>query len=112
MRTLLVLAHDADPPDALVGEVWHELRRTRSAARSGDVVRATGPSTGSVTSRFTDATGSPPKTVARLLRFEHAGRAASAGRRGLAHLIQPCDLAIAIACAFDPAPSLAVAAPT
>ena len=79
-RTLLALAHDGDAPDPLTRQVWHALRRSNGTARIHEVVRDTGRSPRTVTSRFTDATGLAPKTVARLLRFEHAGRAAGAGR--------------------------------
>lgn len=66
----------ADPGPALSPEVeWlrYQLAACRGAARVEPLMDETGWSRRHVTERFRHQLGVPPKTYARLLRFEHAG---------------------------------------
>lgn len=61
-------------PDPLVARAWHQLERTHGAARVAGVAERLGCSRTYLAERFTAEIGVPPKSVARLLRFERASR--------------------------------------
>lgn len=79
-RTLLDLAGRGFEPDPVVRQTWAGLRRTGGTARVSHLARETGFSQRLVTGRFAVQVGVAPKAAARILRFERAAAAVSAGR--------------------------------
>ena len=71
---------DALPPPAGVEWAWQELRRTRGRRRIRTLADEWGWSPRRLIEQFREHVGIPPKSVARVIRFEHAvqllGRAA------------------------------------
>jgi AraC-like DNA-binding protein len=66
-----LLAH-APPPSPGIAWAWKRLRETDGRARIGELAGELGWSRKRLVARFREEIGLPPKTVARLLRFEHA----------------------------------------
>jgi AraC-like DNA-binding protein len=58
-------------PDPAVAWAWDRLRRTHGAARIAELAAEIGCSRRHLSERFRRQVGLPPKTVGRLLRFQH-----------------------------------------
>ena len=73
----------ADAPPASPGVVWawRRLVQTNGAVRIGELTQELGWSRKRVVARFREEIGLPPKTAARLLRFERARELAEAAQR-------------------------------
>lgn len=76
---LLALAARGGPPDPVARQMWRGLEETSGSARISQLTRDTGFSQRHASGRFVAQVGLAPKTAARLLRFERAGRALSRG---------------------------------
>ncbi len=79
-RELVALARGGPEPDAVVSWVWDRLIAAQGQARIGDLVRETGFSHRYVGQRFKAQVGMPPKTAARIIRFERAATLLVSGR--------------------------------
>lgn len=77
---------------ASAGVVWayERLRTTHGRVRVADLARELGWSRKRLAERFHEQVGVPPKTVARMLRFERAVALAEAGGRGWAEIAFAC----------------------
>jgi len=73
----------ADAPPASPGVVWawRRLVQTNGAVRIGELTQELGWSRKRIAARFREEIGLPPKTAARLLRFERARELAEAAQR-------------------------------
>lgn len=71
--------HDAREPNANVREVWRALTASHGTASIGALAEMTGVSRRHLAKLFRAEIGATPKTMARILRFEHA--------RDLAHSV-------------------------
>jgi AraC-like DNA-binding protein len=63
---------DARPPSSGVAWAWQRLRESNGSVAIGALAEELGWSRKRLVARFRHEVGLPPKTVARLLRFEHA----------------------------------------
>ncbi|MEO3749221.1 helix-turn-helix domain-containing protein [Streptomyces sp. B6B3] len=99
--------HRADRRSAAVrpelAHAWHLLERSRGRSPVGAVAERVGLSARHLTTLFRREVGRSPKTVARLMRFEHTtARIAGTARRG-----ERTDLAaVAAACGYSDQPHL------
>ena len=66
---------EARPPSEGVAWAWRRLRETRGRAAVGTLATELGWSHRRLIARFREQVGMPPKTIGRLLRFEHVSRA-------------------------------------
>jgi AraC-like DNA-binding protein len=69
---------------------WHRLRRTAGQTPIGDLVSETGWSHRLLIARFREQVGLPPKSVARVIRFDRATHALRSSSRGLAEVAYDC----------------------
>jgi AraC-like DNA-binding protein len=65
------MTNGPEPTPAVV-EAWHRLRATNGTARIADLVRQSGLSHRHLVARFREEVGMTPKSLARVLRFEHS----------------------------------------
>ena len=73
LRTALAARMTSGPePTPAVAEVWHRLRATNGTVRIADLVRQSGLSHRHLVARFREEVGMTPKSLARVLRFEHS----------------------------------------
>jgi AraC-like DNA-binding protein len=72
---------DARPPSAGVDWAWRRLVETDGRIAVSDLARELGWSRKRIVARFREEVGLPPKTVARLLRFERARATAECEQR-------------------------------
>jgi AraC-like DNA-binding protein len=63
---------EAAPPRADVVRAWHRLRTSRGRIEIAALARELGCSRRHLAAQFRSQIGQPPKTVARILRFDHA----------------------------------------
>jgi AraC-like DNA-binding protein len=63
---------EARGPSAGVGRAWRRLRETSGRVEAGALAAEIGCSRKHLAARFHDEVGLPPKSVARILRFQHA----------------------------------------
>ncbi|WP_176741081.1 helix-turn-helix domain-containing protein [Streptomyces agglomeratus] len=63
---------DGPAPSPVVVEAWHRVCRSRGAMTVGELAEATGRSRRRLETLFNEHIGLPPKTLARVLRFQHA----------------------------------------
>jgi AraC-like DNA-binding protein len=79
-------------PQPSPGVVWayERLRATHGRARVGELTQELGWSRRRLAERFREQVGLPPKTVARMLRFERAATLAERGRRSWAEIAFAC----------------------
>jgi AraC-like DNA-binding protein len=73
-------AAEAQPASPGVEWAWHRISETRGRVRVGTLCEELGWSARRLAARFREEVGLPPKTVARLLRFEHAAELLEQGR--------------------------------
>jgi AraC-like DNA-binding protein len=73
-----------------VDGAWRRLVTTHGAVPVGELVRASGWSRRHFTARFTRAAGLPPKTFARVLRFDRAKERLQRPRLSLAEIALDC----------------------
>jgi AraC-like DNA-binding protein len=77
----------ARAPHATVRAVWHGLERSKGAASIAGLAREAGVSRRHLAKLFRAEIGATPKTMARILRFEHACHmAAAVPRQGWADI--------------------------
>ena len=69
---------------------WHELRRTGGRAPIGELANDIGWSHRRLIARFREQVGLSPKTVARVIRFDHAAQALRSSTRDLADIAYDC----------------------
>jgi AraC-like DNA-binding protein len=81
---------DARPPSPGVVWAYERLRETHGRVRIGELARELGWSRKRLAERFREQVGLPPKTVARMLRFERAAALAEEGERGWAEIAFAC----------------------
>lgn len=81
---------DAKPPEEL-SWAWRRLQESQGRVRVGALATELGWSRRRIVERFRDGLGLPPKTLARLLRFEHAR--ALAGTMPWAEVAYECGFA-------------------
>jgi AraC-like DNA-binding protein len=73
LRTALAARMTSGPqPTRAVVEMWHRLRATNGTVRIADLVRESGWSHRHLVARFREEVGVTPKSLARVLRFEHS----------------------------------------
>jgi AraC-like DNA-binding protein len=89
LRRELAGAREAVPPD--VWRAWTLLERSGGRMRVGELAAELGCSRRHLVNRFAADIGAPPKTAARLIRFEHARR--RLGSAPLARLAADCGYA-------------------
>ncbi|WP_301127429.1 helix-turn-helix domain-containing protein [Streptomyces cacaoi] len=80
------LRAEGPQPDPAVAYAWRQLTATAGTARVGALAERVGVSRRHLVRRFRQQVGLPPKTVARLLRFERAGALLRSGGRTLAEV--------------------------
>jgi AraC-like DNA-binding protein len=90
---LLRLAADGPEPAREVAQVWRRLTATHGTAPIGALAAEVGWSRRHLVTRFREQVGLPPKTVARILRFEELLRRLPAAGRGR-------TAAVAAACGY------------
>jgi len=73
-RYIAARAHAARQPSPDVEHAWHRLTQTGGRLRIGALARELGCSRRHLTARFAEQIGPPPKTAARLIRFQRAVR--------------------------------------
>ncbi|MET0207055.1 MAG: helix-turn-helix domain-containing protein [Thermoleophilaceae bacterium] len=66
---------EARPPSTAVAWAWRRLRETRGRVAVGGLAEELGWSHRRLIARFREQVGMPPKTIGRVLRFEHVSRA-------------------------------------
>ncbi|ASR38982.1 hypothetical protein BAY61_05305 [Prauserella marina] len=71
-ETLRDLRDKGPRPDPVVASAWHALARSSGAVRVAALADELGVSRRHLVRRFTEQVGLPPKTVARIVRFERA----------------------------------------
>ncbi len=88
----VLAARAVDPvaPPAELGEAWRRLRGADGRVRVADLADEVGWSRRHLGERFRTEFGLPPKQVARVLRFERAGRQLRRGHTDLAALAVEC----------------------
>ena len=80
----------ARPAAPEVEEAWWRLVATRGAAPIAELVRRSGWSRRHLTAKFTEQTGLPPKTFARILRFDRAKELLAGSDLSLAEIALAC----------------------
>ena len=85
-EVLTGLADRGREPDPLVDWVWHQLQATGGRVQIADLVAKSGWSHRHVVARFRDHVGVPPKTAAKVLRFERAAAAVASRKLSLAEV--------------------------
>jgi len=73
-RYIAARLRDAPPPPADVTYAWQRLTATGGRLRIGELARELGCSRRHLAARFAEQIGPPPKTAARVIRFQHAVR--------------------------------------
>lgn len=81
---------DAEPPPPDVEWAWRLLREARGRIRVSELAAELGCSRKHLAVRFRDHVGLPPKLVARILRFRHAGDLLTSSDRGLDEIVHRC----------------------
>jgi AraC-like DNA-binding protein len=74
-RLIAARVADARPASDGVAWAWRRLRDTRGRAAVGRLAEELGWSHRRLIARFREQVGMPPKTIGRVLRFEHVSRA-------------------------------------
>jgi AraC-like DNA-binding protein len=74
-RLLAARLADPRPTSDGVAWAWRRLRDTRGRTEVGDLARELGWSHRRLIARFREQIGLPPKTIGRVLRFEHVSQA-------------------------------------
>jgi AraC-like DNA-binding protein len=73
LRAALAVRMTRGPePTAAVGWAWHRLRATNGSVRIAELVQQSGFSHRHLVARFREEVGMTPKSLARVLRFEHS----------------------------------------
>jgi AraC-like DNA-binding protein len=73
LRSALAVRMTNGPePTAAVGWAWHRLRATNGSVRIEELVKQSGFSHRHLVARFREEVGMTPKSLARVLRFEHS----------------------------------------
>ena len=73
LRAALAVRMTSGPePTAEVYRAWHRLRATNGSVRIGELVKQSGFSHRHLVARFREEVGMTPKSIARVLRFEHS----------------------------------------